>query len=96
MCSDVDGMHDKPHGTQEEDGAAPSRRAFLTAMTMAGGVAMAALPAVPAMAAASADGPDASMTPDAALAEIVAGNARFVAGKPTAHLQDLAIIKARA
>lgn len=42
MCSDVDAMHDQPHGTQEEDGAAPSRRAFLTAMTMAGGVAMAA------------------------------------------------------
>ncbi|WHO39573.1 carbonic anhydrase [Sphingobium sp. AP49] len=96
MCSDVDGMYDQLHRTQEDDGSASSRRAFLTAMTMAGGVAMAALPTARAIAAPPADGPDASMTPDAALAEIMAGNARFVAGKPTAHLQDLSIIKARA
>lgn len=35
------------------------------------------------------------MTPDAALAELMSGNARFVAGKPIAHLQDLAIIRSR-
>jgi carbonic anhydrase len=33
------------------------------------------------------------VTPDAALAELVAGNKRFVSGKLTAHDQDLAILK---
>jgi carbonic anhydrase len=37
-----------------------------------------------------------SLTPDQAFAELMAGNARFVAGVPTAHLQDLAIIRAHA
>ncbi|SEI63798.1 carbonic anhydrase [Sphingobium sp. AP50] len=96
MCSDVDCLQDQQHGTQDGEGADPSRRAFLTAMTLMGGAAMTGLSAAPAIAAPSADGPDASLTPDAALAEIMAGNARFVAGKPTAHLQDLSIIKARA
>lgn len=36
------------------------------------------------------------MTPDRALAEIMEGNARFVAGAPLAHMKDLAIIRARA
>src|SRR6516164_3176872 len=33
------------------------------------------------------------VTPDAARAELVAGNKRFVSGKLTAHDQDLAILK---
>lgn len=69
---------------------------------MRGAVALAAAGmAVGPDAAAAAEtrlpakpGPD--LTPDAALAELMAGNARFVAGAPTAHLQDLAIIRARA
>lgn len=38
----------------------------------------------------------ADMSPSQALNEVMAGNARFASGKPTAHLRDLAIIKARA
>jgi len=34
-----------------------------------------------------------TLTPDAALAELMAGNKRFVAGKLTAHDHDLAILK---
>lgn len=33
------------------------------------------------------------LTPDAALAELMAGNKRFAAGKMTAHEHDLAILK---
>ena len=39
---------------------------------------------------------NAALTPDQALAEIMAGNARFVAGAPVAHMRDLAIIRAKA
>jgi carbonic anhydrase len=49
--------------------------------------------------ASAADVPPAatvSMTPDQALKEIMDGNARFVAGAPIAHTQDLAIIRSRA
>ena len=52
-----------------------------------------------AAAAANVDpvsGRDDTMTPDRALQELVAGNARFVAGEPVAHTKDLAIIRARA
>ena len=44
----------------------------------------------------AAAGPDSKMTPDEALAEIMAGNARYVAGKPVAHQHDLRIIRERA
>ena len=44
----------------------------------------------------AAAGPNSNMTPDEALAEIMAGNARFVAGKPVAHQHDLRIIRERA
>lgn len=49
-----------------------------------------------AVAAPSDAGPNSAMTPDQAIAEIMAGNARFIAGAPTAHQQDLQIIRARA
>jgi carbonic anhydrase len=36
-----------------------------------------------------------SLTPDAALAELMAGNKRFASGKGTAHQEDLAILRER-
>lgn len=74
-----------------------ARRRFLgtTAAVVAGSLGAAATP-VPSAAATSADPSPADMTPAQALEEVMAGNARFVAGRPIAHQRDLAIIKARA
>ncbi|WP_243652793.1 carbonic anhydrase [Novosphingobium sp. PhB165] len=65
--------------------------------------ALAAAPAIglvagPVRAAEAPSGaaPTETITPDQALKEIMDGNARFIAGAPTAHTKDLAIIKARA
>ncbi len=76
-----------------------SRREMLGALaaaSAAGTLGLAAAP--PAMAASSAapGGGGEQVTPDQALKEIMDGNARFIAGAPTAHTRDLAIIKARA
>lgn len=73
-----------------------SRRRFLGAAS--GGIAMGAAAGLGVMSAAIA--PQASAqavtTPDEALAEVMAGNARFVAGKITAHKQDMQILQAKA
>ena len=63
------------------------------AVVLAAGQAM-VLPA----AADSPAAPDGmpQLTPDAALKEVMDGNARFVAGTSTAHDHDLEILKARA
>jgi carbonic anhydrase len=69
----------------------PSRRRFLqmgAAGTLAGLLASGLELAVPLPARAQS-----TLTPDAALAELMAGNKRFVAGKLTAHDHDLAILK---
>ncbi len=63
--------------------------------------AVAALAVAPAIGfgfetAAAAPASPENLTPDQAMKEIMDGNARFVAGAPTAHTKDLAIIKARA
>ncbi|MFO1207874.1 MAG: carbonic anhydrase [Amaricoccus sp.] len=71
------------------------RGAALLALTGAAFAAPAlVLPAAADSPPAPAGTPD--LTPDAALEEVMAGNARFVAGTATAHEQDLAILKARA
>ncbi len=73
-----------------------SRRDMLLASAaaalVAGPISAAAAPSTPPPGA----GIDPAMTPDQALAEIMAGNARFVAGAPIAHLKDLEIIRAHA
>jgi len=75
-------------------GRIPSRRQFLqlgltgaAAGLMASGLELAAPPQVQAQSA---------LTPDAALAELMAGNKRFASGQPTHHEHDLAILKQRA
>lgn len=79
-----------------------SRRRFLgtaAALGVLGGLGLASGEGVVGNAHAAdlpAGGPDSKMTPDEALAEIMAGNARFVAGKPVAHQHDLRIIRDRA
>ena len=79
-----------------------SRRRFLgtaAALGALGGLGLASGEGVVGNAHAAdlpAAGPDSKMTPDEALAEIMAGNARFVAGKPVAHQHDLRIIRDRA
>jgi len=77
-----------------------SRRELLETLAATGAVAAIGLgataPALAAAAAAPEAGPDSTLTPEQALKEVMDGNARFVAGAPTAHLKDLAIIKARA
>lgn len=78
--------------TKRSDPAELSRR-----QTLQGAAgAVAALAGGAAAAHAAPLTPDSGLTPDQALAEITAGNARFAAGAPTAHNQDLAIIRARA
>ena len=78
-----------------------SRRRFLgtaAALGALGGLGLASGEGVVGNAHAAdlpAAGPDSKMTPDEALAEIMAGNARFVAGKPVAHQHDLRIIRDR-
>ena len=69
----------------------PSRRRFLqmgAAGTVAGLLASGLELAVPLPARAQS-----TLTPDAALAELMDGNKRFVAGNLTAHDHDLAILK---
>lgn len=71
-----------------------SRRELLGAIAVAGlGCALTAS-GLPASAETLAE--NAGVTPDKALAEIMEGNARFVAGSPVAHTRDLAIVRARA
>lgn len=72
----------------------PSRRQVLGALAATGIVAPLAFSGMDA-AAAGAEA-NAAITPEQAMAEIMAGNTRFVAGAPTAHTKDLAIIRARA
>lgn len=77
-------------------GPAISRRRFLgaagggLAMGAAGGLALLQGVAMPEAFAQTV------LTPDQALAEVMAGNARFVAGKITAHKQDMQILHANA
>lgn len=71
-----------------------SRREILGLMAATG--AMAGIGNVAAFAAPAAGGPVSAMPPDQALAEIMDGNARFVAGAPVAHTRDLAIIRSKA
>ncbi len=69
----------------------PSRRRFLqtgVAGTVAGFLASGLELTAPLPARAQS-----TLTPDAALAELMAGNKRFVAGNLTAHDHDLAILK---
>lgn len=69
----------------------PSRRRFLrvgTAGTVAGLLAPGLDFAVPPRARAQS-----ALTPDAALTQLMEGNKRFVAGRSTAHDEDLAILK---
>lgn len=76
-------------------GIEASRRQLLagaaTALAVGGAIAGARAEAADAKPA-----PQTALTPDEALAEILAGNARFAAGAPTAHLHDLEIVRARA
>ncbi len=71
---------------------APSRRQFLqvgaTAAAAAGFLASGLEMALPLPANAQS-----TLTPDAALAELMDGNKRFVAGRMTAYDHDLAILK---
>ena len=70
---------------------APSRRRFLhvgVAGTVAGLLTSGLEFALPPTAQAQS-----ILTPDAALAELVAGNKRFIAERLTAHDEDLAILK---
>jgi carbonic anhydrase len=60
-----------------------TRRTFL-----AGGAAATVLATIPRLALAQD-----SLTPDAALEELLAGNKRFTSGRPTAQDEDLAILK---
>ena len=98
MCGNDD--HDHPGHAGLSQGA--SRRRFLgtaAALGAIGGLGLATGEGMLGGAQAAelpAGGPDGSMTPDEALAEIMAGNARFVAGKPVAHQHDLRIIRERA
>src|SRR5450631_4025999 len=71
----------------------PSRRRFLqlgVAGTVASVLASGLEFAVPLPALAQS-----ILTPDAALAELMEGNKRFVSGRLTAHDHDLAILKQR-
>jgi len=70
---------------------ASSRRVLLRAAmggTLAGLVTVAGVQATPRPALAQS-----TLTPDAALRELMEGNRRFTDGRPTAHEQDLAILK---
>lgn len=78
-----------------ESASSPSRRDFISGAAIA--TSTVALPAFARAALQDSVRPsdNTDVTPDAVLAEIMAGNSRFVAGKPIAHLQDLAIVRAR-
>jgi carbonic anhydrase len=73
-----------------------SRRGVLEGLTTIG--AFGVLGNTTAIAAPSpvASGDAKAITPDQALQDIMAGNARFVAGAPVAHTRDLAIIRVKA
>jgi carbonic anhydrase len=73
----------KTAGWQTEAPAPLLRRRFL-----AGGAAATVWAAIPRRALAQT-----SLTPDAALEELLAGNRRFTSGHPTAFDEDLAILK---
>ena len=82
--------------TVPASGPTLSRRRFLGAA--GGGIAMGAAGGMAVLNAAIVPQAFAKTvtTPDEALAEVMAGNARFVAGKVTAHKQDMEIIQAKA
>ncbi|MBE2293134.1 MAG: carbonic anhydrase [Xanthomonadaceae bacterium] len=79
-----------------------SRRRFLgtaAALGALGGLSLASGEGILGSAHAAelpAAGPDSQMTPEQALAEVMAGNARFLSGTPVAHQHDLRIIRERA
>jgi len=93
---------DEHHPCCDPDQEQPSsRRRFLgtaAALGALGGLGLATGEGIGSAHAADlpAGGPDNTMTPDQALAEVMAGNERFVAGKPQAHQHDLRIIRAQA
>ena len=82
------------HNVHEQSGyrCAPARRRFL--QLVAGGALMSAI--VRAGSELSFPGSafaQSTLTPDAALGELMAGNQRFISGSLTAHEHDLAILK---
>jgi carbonic anhydrase len=70
----------------------PSRRGFLR-MTMSGTLASLVTAAGMDFAAPRSGLAQSKLTPDAALQALMEGNRRFAADRPTAHEQDLAILK---
>jgi carbonic anhydrase len=75
----------------QTENQSPSRRRFLqmgVTATAAGMLASGFELALPTTAAAQS-----TLTPDQALADLMAGNKRFVTGKMTAHEHDIAILK---
>jgi len=81
----------KPDDDDPEHGCPSTRRDLLGALA-ATGIA-GAMAVTPDAAAGATLAENAALTPDQALAEIMA---RFVAGAPVAHMRDLAIIRAKA
>jgi carbonic anhydrase len=75
-------------------GTAMPRRDALMGAAVA--LVAASLPAEAAPAAPAVSGAGPTLSPDQALSELMAGNARFVAGTPGAHEQDVRIIRAHA
>jgi carbonic anhydrase len=84
-------------GSELSVGAGMSRRSALTgagaALVAVSAASISANAAPPSPAPAGA-GP--ALSPEQALAELMAGNARFVAGAPSAHEKDIGIIRAHA
>lgn len=97
-------MHENTEHTDccsAEPAQPSSRRRFLGTAMAVGALGGLGLPGEGVIGAAHAAAPTAkpapaSMSPDQALAEIMDGNARFVAGRPTAHAHDLEIVRNRA
>lgn len=83
-----------PSTKHHDECCATSRRAVLSSILTVGAAGMLAQGS--ALAADAPPAATASITPDQAIKEIMDGNARFVAGAPVAHTQDLAIIRSRA
>lgn len=84
-----------PPQTHDDCCRASRREMIVAALAVAPAIALGAEPALAAPPSPDGSAPE-KLTPDQALKEIMDGNARFVAGAPTAHTKDLAIIKARA